>query len=218
MFGVDIACRWGGLVALSVVIVLRIWSNRSSKNDLEASGDSSKLNSSDDQNLYFLSSSSRSKEPLSINIAMFEQPLLKLTLVDILEATNNFCKSNIIGDGGLGTVYKATLPGEDSRVAEKPDRNGFSPVLDWTKRFKIALGAARPDFKDIEGGNLVGWVFLKVKNRQAVEVLDPAVLDANSKQMMLRTLNIAVKCLSENPPNRPTMLHVLKSLKGIREE
>lgn len=62
-----------------------------------------------DPNLYFLSSS-RSKEPLSINLAMFEQPLLKLTLVDILEATNNFCKTNVIGDGGFGTVYKATLP------------------------------------------------------------------------------------------------------------
>lgn len=58
-------------------------------------------------NLDFLS---RSKEPLSINLAMFEQPLLKLTLVDILEATNNFCKTNVIGDGGFGTVYKATLP------------------------------------------------------------------------------------------------------------
>lgn len=62
-----------------------------------------------DQNLDFLSSS-RSKEPLSINLAMFEQPLLKLTLVEILEATNNFCKTNVIGDGGFGTVYKATLP------------------------------------------------------------------------------------------------------------
>ncbi|KAM1504186.1 hypothetical protein TB2_000299 [Malus domestica] len=40
---------------------------------------------------------------------MFQQPLFKLTLVDILEATNNFCKTNIIEDGGFGTVYKATL-------------------------------------------------------------------------------------------------------------
>ena len=40
---------------------------------------------------------------------MFQQPLLKVTLVDILEATNNFYKTNIIGDEGFGTLYKATL-------------------------------------------------------------------------------------------------------------
>jgi hypothetical protein len=36
---------------------------------------------------------------------MFEQPLLKLTLVDILEANDNFGKTNITGDGGFGTVF-----------------------------------------------------------------------------------------------------------------
>ena len=56
----------------------------------------------------------KSKEPLSINIAMFERPLMRLTLADILHATNNFCKTNIIGDGGFGTVYKATL--SDGRI------------------------------------------------------------------------------------------------------
>jgi Leucine-rich repeat (LRR) protein len=56
----------------------------------------------------------KSKEPLSINVAMFERPLMRLTLADILQATNNFCKTNIIGDGGFGTVYKATL--SDGRI------------------------------------------------------------------------------------------------------
>lgn len=32
-----------------------------------------------------------------------------MTLVDILKATNNFCKTKIISDGGYGTVYRATL-------------------------------------------------------------------------------------------------------------
>ncbi|KAK2653811.1 hypothetical protein Ddye_013667 [Dipteronia dyeriana] len=329
--------------------------------------DDSKLNSFIDPNLYFLSSS-RSREPLSINIAMFEQPLLRLTLVDILEATNNFCKTNIIGDGGFGTVYKATLPdgktvavkklsqaktqGHREFMAEMEtlgkvkhqnlvpllgycsfgeekllvyeymvngsldhwlrNRTGALEVLDWTKRFKIAYGAARglaflhhgfiphiihrdikasnillnedfeakvadfglarlisacethvstdiagtfgyippeygqtgrsttrgdvysfgvillelitgkeptgPDFKEIEGGNLVGWVFQKIKKGQAADVLDPTVLSADSKPVMLQMLQITAVCLSENPADRPTMLQVLKFLKAMAIE
>jgi hypothetical protein len=144
--------------------------------------------------------SSRMKEPLSINVAMFEQPLLRLTLADVLQATNGFCKTNIIGDGGFGTVYKAVLPGDGKVVAIKKlgharsqgmreflaemetlgkvkhhnlvpllgycsfgeeklliyeyqvkgsldlwlrNRADAIEVLDWPKRFKIAMGSAR---------------------------------------------------------------------------
>ena len=305
---------------------------------------------------------------MSINVAMFEQPLLKLTLVDILEATNNFCKTNIIGDGGFGTVYKATLPngkivaikklseaktqGHREFMAEMEtlgkvkhqnlvpllgycsfgeekllvyeymvngsldlwlrNRTGALEVLDWNRRLKIATGAAcglaflhhgfiphiihrdvkasnillnedfepkvadfglarlisacethvstdiagtfgyippeygqsgrsttrgdvysfgvillelvtgkeptGPDFKEIDGGNLVGWVIQKINKGLAVEVLDPAVLNADSKNMMLQTLHIACLCLSESPANRPAMLQVLKFLKAIKDE
>ncbi|KAL9998664.1 putative protein kinase RLK-Pelle-LRR-Xb-1 family [Helianthus debilis subsp. tardiflorus] len=58
------------------------------------------------------------KEPLSINIATFEQSLLRLNPNDILSATENFSRAYIIGDGGFGTVYKAVLP-EGQTVAVK---------------------------------------------------------------------------------------------------
>ncbi|KAK7357358.1 hypothetical protein VNO80_16643 [Phaseolus coccineus] len=353
------------LLTLSIAFVLHKWITRRQNNPEELK--ERKLNSYVDHNLYFLSSS-RSKEPLSINVAMFEQPLLKLTLVDILEATDNFSKTNIIGDGGFGTVYKATLPNGKTVAVKKlseaktqghrefmaemetlgkvkhqnlvellgycsigeekllvyeymvngsldlwlRNRTGALEILDWNKRYKIATDAARglaflhhgfiphiihrdvkasnillnedfepkvadfglarlisacethittdiagtfgyippeygqsgrsttrgdvysfgvillelvtgkeptgPDFKEIEGGNLVGWVCQKIKKGQAADVLDPSVLDADSKQMMLQTLQIACVCISENPANRPTMLQVHKFLKGMKEE
>ncbi|KAK1300220.1 Leucine-rich repeat receptor protein kinase EXS [Acorus calamus] len=66
----------------------------------------------------------KSKERLSINIATFEHPLLRVTLADILAATENFSKAHVIGDGGFGTVYKASLP-ESQTVAVKRLNGGY---------------------------------------------------------------------------------------------
>ncbi|KAJ0099182.1 hypothetical protein Patl1_20094 [Pistacia atlantica] len=161
------------LIILTVVYALWKWIIRSCRQNDPEDTEESKLNSFIDQDLH-LSSSSRSKEPLSINVATFGQPLLKLTLDDILEATNNYCKTNIIGDGGFGTVYKATLP--------------FGVILLELVTGKEPTG---PDFKEKEGGNLVGWVFRKIKKGKAADVLDSTVLNAYSKPMMLQVLQIA---------------------------
>jgi len=60
----------------------------------------------------------KSREPLSINLSTFEHGLLRVTMDDILKATNNFSEVHIIGHGGFGTVYEAAFP-EGQRVAIK---------------------------------------------------------------------------------------------------
>ncbi|VFQ87407.1 unnamed protein product [Cuscuta campestris] len=233
-----------------------------------------------DRRLYF-QTNAKSKEPPSINIAMFEQSLLKITLVNILEATDNFCRTNIIGDGGFRTVYRATLSdgktvavkklshgktqgtreflaemetvgkksrpqslqfldpplsacethvstdiagtfgyippeyGQTGRSTTRGDMYSFGVILLELVSSREPTG---PEFKDGEGGNLVGWASKKMKKGQAVDVLDLEILDADSKPMMLQTLQIASLCLSDNPASRPTMLQVVKLLKGIRDD
>lgn len=44
-----------------------------------------------------------------IKVSMFEKSVSKMRLSDLMKATNNFSKSNIIGTGRTGTIYKATL-------------------------------------------------------------------------------------------------------------
>lgn len=323
-----------------------------------------KLNPAIEPTLSFMSNS-KSKEPLSINVAMFESPLLRLTLADILRITNNFCKTNIIGDGGFGTVYKAVLPdgrtvaikklgqartqGHREFLAEmetlgKVKHRNLVPllgycsfgdekllvydfmvngsldywlrnradaleVLDWPKRFKIAMGSARglaflhhgfiphiihrdmkssnilldadfeprvadfglarlisacethvstdiagtfgyippeygqswrsttrgdvysfgvillelltgkeptgPNFKDIEGGNLVGWVQQMINKGQAAETLDSVTSDGSWKLQMLQMLQVASMCTYDDPVKRPNMLQVVKLLGDI---
>eukprot|EP01018_Ginkgo_biloba_P002723 Gb_38790 [translate_table: standard] len=51
----------------------------------------------------------RIKAPKSIQVSMFEKPLVKIKLADLMVATNDFSPENIIGSGRTGTMYKATM-------------------------------------------------------------------------------------------------------------
>ncbi|GLT45430.1 hypothetical protein SLA2020_192610 [Shorea laevis] len=45
-----------------------------------------------------------------IKVSLFEKAATKMKLRDLMKATNSFSKSNIIGIGRTGTMYKAVLP------------------------------------------------------------------------------------------------------------
>ncbi|CAL4924218.1 unnamed protein product [Urochloa decumbens] len=58
------------------------------------------------------------KEALSINVATFQRQLRRLTFTQLIEATNGFSAGSLVGSGGFGEVFKATLK-DGSRVAIK---------------------------------------------------------------------------------------------------
>lgn len=60
----------------------------------------------------------KEKEPLSINVATFQRQLRKLKFSQLIEATNGFSAASMIGSGGFGEVFKATLR-DGSSVAIK---------------------------------------------------------------------------------------------------
>ncbi|XP_059649753.1 serine/threonine-protein kinase BRI1-like 2 [Cornus florida] len=60
----------------------------------------------------------KEKEPLSINVATFQRHLKKLKFSQLIEATNGFAAASLIGSGGFGEVFKATLK-DGSSVAIK---------------------------------------------------------------------------------------------------
>jgi len=60
----------------------------------------------------------KEKEALSINVATFQRQLRKLTFSQLIEATNGFSTASLIGSGGFGEVFKATLK-DGSTVAVK---------------------------------------------------------------------------------------------------
>jgi serine/threonine protein kinase len=50
---------------------------------------------------------------------MFEKSISKMNLSDLMKATNNFSKSNVIGTGRSGTVYKAVLDDGTSLMVKR---------------------------------------------------------------------------------------------------
>ncbi|CAM6077171.1 unnamed protein product [Sphagnum tenellum] len=52
----------------------------------------------------------RIRGPKSIGVAIFEKPLIKLWLADLMEATNDFSKGAYVGSSHSGRTYRAELP------------------------------------------------------------------------------------------------------------
>ncbi|GKV03118.1 hypothetical protein SLEP1_g15481 [Rubroshorea leprosula] len=66
---------------------------------------------------------------------------------ELKKYTNNFSRTNNIGSGGYGKVYRGTLPNGELiaiKRAQQGSMQGKSGIiLDWIRRLKVALGVAR---------------------------------------------------------------------------
>uniref|UniRef100_A0A1J3FJH7 non-specific serine/threonine protein kinase n=1 Tax=Noccaea caerulescens TaxID=107243 RepID=A0A1J3FJH7_NOCCA len=297
-------------------------------------------------------------------VVLFQNNDKDLSFDDLLDSTNNFDQANIIGCGGFGLVYKATLPdgrkvaikrlsGDCGQIerefkaevetlsrAQHPnlvllqgfcfyrkdrlliysymengsldywlhERNDGPALLDWKTRLKIARGAARGLFylhqacdphilhRDIKSSNilldenfdshladfglarlmspyethvstdlvgtlgyippeygqasvatykgdvysfgvvllelltdkrpvdmckpkggrdLISWVVRMKSENRASEVFDPLIHGKENEKEMLRVLEVACLCLSENPKQRPTTQQLVSWLDDV---
>ncbi|CAE6003884.1 unnamed protein product [Arabidopsis arenosa] len=111
---------------------------------------------------------------------------LKIPFKDILRATNNFDEQWLIGKGGFGDVYKATLP-------------------DGT------LNNNLPD----EEVNLAEWA-MSCKSKGIIDkIVDPKLTGHIEPISLRKFMEIAKKCLKENGDERPSMADVIWDLKYI---
>lgn len=52
----------------------------------------------------------RIKAPKTVIVSMFEKPLVKIRLSDLMDATNGFSKDNVVASGRSGVVYRGDFP------------------------------------------------------------------------------------------------------------
>ncbi|ERN19799.1 hypothetical protein AMTRI_Chr05g70070 [Amborella trichopoda] len=85
----------------------------------------------------------RIKGKKAIKVSMFEKTASKMRFDNLMKATNNFSKDNIIGTGRTGTMYKATLPDGSFLVVKRLEESQHTE-----KEFKSemnTLGSLRHD-------------------------------------------------------------------------
>ncbi|CAA3011770.1 serine threonine- kinase BRI1-like 2 [Olea europaea subsp. europaea] len=107
----------GILISIASVCILIVWAIAMRARRKEAEG-LKMLNSLQASHAATTWKIEREKEPLSINVATFQRQLRKLKFSQLIEATNGFSAASMIGSGGFGEVFKATLK-DGSSVAIK---------------------------------------------------------------------------------------------------
>ena len=77
---------------------------------------------------------------------MFEKSVSKMKLSDLMKATDNFSKNNIIGMGRTGTLYKALLPDGCSLMVKR---------LQDSQRLEKEFVSEMNTLGNVKHGNLV---------------------------------------------------------------
>lgn len=107
----------GTLISIASVCILIVWAIAMRARRKEAE-EVKMLNSLQASHAATTWKIDKEKEPLSINVATFQRQLRKLKFSQLIEATNGFSAESLIGCGGFGEVFKATLK-DGSSVAIK---------------------------------------------------------------------------------------------------
>ncbi|KAL9661761.1 hypothetical protein QQ045_026589 [Rhodiola kirilowii] len=108
---------WGVIISVVSVCILIIWALAMRARRREAA-EMQMLGSLKANHAATTWKIDKEKEPLSINVATFQRQLRKLKFSQLIEATNGFSAASLIGSGGFGEVFRATLK-DGSSVAIK---------------------------------------------------------------------------------------------------
>ncbi|KAJ6431578.1 hypothetical protein OIU84_018959 [Salix udensis] len=139
-----------------------------------------------------------------------------LSLEDLLKSTNNFDQENIIGCGGFGLVYRASLP--DGRKLAIKRLSGDCGQMDREFRAEVeALSRAQhPNLVHLQGYGMFknDKLLMKKENRES-EVFDRIIYDKQNDKELLLVLEIACLCLSEHPKLRPSTEQLVSWLDSI---
>nr|TKS05804.1 leucine-rich repeat transmembrane protein kinase [Populus alba] len=153
-----------------------------------------------------------------VQVSLFQKPLAKVKLADLIAATNNFSPDNIIISTRTGTTYKAVLP-DGSALALKR----LTTCKLGEKQFRSEmnrLGQMRhPNLAPLLGFCVVEEEKLLVyKHMSSKDAVDKAICGKGHEEEIYQFLKIACNCVIARPKDRWSMCKAYQSLKTIASE
>ncbi|KAH7553563.1 hypothetical protein JRO89_XS12G0027100 [Xanthoceras sorbifolium] len=139
----------------------------------------------------------------------FEPRIADFGLARTLNVSETHVTTEIAGTSG----YIAPEYGQSWRSTTKGDVYSFGVLMLEIVTGKEPTGS---EFKDLEGGNLVGWVREMIEKGKGIECLDGKISNESiATAKMLKLLHMGLHCTQDDPFKRPTMQEVVQCLEYI---
>ncbi|XP_017979982.1 PREDICTED: phytosulfokine receptor 2 [Theobroma cacao] len=140
----------------------------------------------------------------------FEAHLADFGLSRLLRPYDTHVTTDLVGTlGYIPPEYSQTLT-----ATCRGDVYSFGVVL-------LELLTGRRPVEVCKGKNcrdLVSWVFQMKSEKREAEIIDPSIWDKDREKQLLEMLEIACKCLDQDPRRRPLIDEVVSWLNGIENE
>ncbi|KAF7849177.1 hypothetical protein BT93_L1158 [Corymbia citriodora subsp. variegata] len=149
---------------------------------------------------------------------------------ELKKATDHYHESQILGQGGQGTVYLGILPNnmlttlvqgtlgyldpeylQSGQLIEKSDVYSFGVVL-----AELLTGLRALSFKRAESERNLSLYFASaIKGERLFEIIDPRVLNEGNPEEIKEVVMLASRCLRVKGEDQPTMKEVAMELEGL---
>nr|TKR98975.1 leucine-rich repeat transmembrane protein kinase [Populus alba] len=164
-----------------------------------------------------------------VQVTLFQKPIVKIKLADILAATNSFDFENIVISTRTGDSYKADLPDGSSlaikrlnacKLGEKQFRGEMNRLGELRHPNLVPLlGYCAVEvekllvYKHMPNGTLYSQLHGSGK-----DAIDKALTGKGHDDEIMQFLRVAWSCVVSRPKDRPSMYQVYESLKGLAEK
>ncbi|GFZ13909.1 malectin/receptor-like protein kinase family protein [Actinidia rufa] len=131
------------------------------------------------------------------------------SLSEIKYATNSFAESVVIGVGGFGKVYKGIIDGGVEVAIKRSNPSSEQGVHEFQTEIDL-LSKLR--HRHLDQVSLVDWALFNYRNGTIDTVIDHHIKGETSPECLNKFVETAVKCLSDQGIERPSMGSVLWNL------
>ncbi|KAH0918052.1 hypothetical protein HID58_025712 [Brassica napus] len=178
-----------------------------------------------------LLSRNNSKSDVEFSNVFFKLPIFSYK--ELQEATDNFSKDRLLGDGGFGTVYYGKVRDGREVAVKRLYEHNYRRLEQFMNEIEILTRLHHKNLVSLYGCTsrrsrelLLVYEFVpnainKIQNHATHELIDKSLGYGKNEgvcKMTTMVAELAFRCLQQDSTLRPRMEQVVQELKGIQKE